>query len=72
MKSLQKVVRWFLDADNNPDSHPNLLITFWAVYNVPRNLHANSFRGTCIKPTNKEPKSTRKQLISFAYVIKFL
>ena len=23
-----KVVRWFLDADDNPDSHQNLIITF--------------------------------------------
>jgi len=22
------VVRWFLDADDNPDSHQNLIITF--------------------------------------------
>jgi len=24
------VVRWFLDADDNPDSHQNLIITFLA------------------------------------------
>jgi len=35
MKGLQKVVRWFLDADNNPDCHQNLIITFWPIYNVP-------------------------------------
>jgi len=23
-------------------------ITFWSIYNVPWNLHANSFRGICI------------------------
>jgi len=34
-KGLQKVVRWFLDADNNPDSHKNLIVTFWPIYNVP-------------------------------------
>jgi len=27
-KGLQKVVRWFLDADDNPDSHHNPIITF--------------------------------------------
>jgi len=35
MKGLQKVVRWFLDADNNADCHQNLIITFWPIYNVP-------------------------------------
>jgi len=34
-KGLQKVVRWFLDADDNPDSNQNLIITFWPIYNVP-------------------------------------
>jgi len=34
-ESLQKVVRWFLDADDNSDSHQNLIITFWPIYNVP-------------------------------------
>jgi len=24
-----------LDADDNPDSYQNLIITFWPVYNVP-------------------------------------
>jgi len=28
MKGLQKVERWFLNADDNPDSHQNLIITF--------------------------------------------
>jgi len=28
-KCLQKVVRWFLNADDNLDSHQNLIITFW-------------------------------------------
>jgi len=41
-----------LDADDNPDSYQNLIITFWPVYNVPWNLHANLFRGICIKSTN--------------------
>jgi len=35
-------------------------------------LHANLFRGICNKSTNQQVKSTRKQLISFAQVIKFL
>jgi len=30
-----------LDADDNPDSLQNLVITFWPIYNVPWNLHAN-------------------------------
>jgi len=34
-KVLQKVVRWFLDADNNPDSRQNIIITFWPICNVP-------------------------------------
>jgi len=46
------VARWFLDADDNVDSHRNLIITFWAICNVPWNLHENSFRGICIKTTN--------------------
>ena len=29
-KGLQNVVRWFLDADDNPDSHENLIISFLA------------------------------------------
>jgi len=33
MKRLHKVVRWFLDADDNPDSHRNIVITFWPIYN---------------------------------------
>jgi len=32
---LQKVVRWFLDADDNADFHQNLIITLWAIYVVP-------------------------------------
>ena len=71
MKGLQKVVRWFLDANDNPNSHQNIIITFWHIYNVPWNLHANLFRGICIKSTNQQAKSMRKQLISFAQVIKF-
>jgi len=35
MKGLQKVVRQFLDADYNPNSHKNLIITFWSICNVP-------------------------------------
>jgi len=34
MKGLQKVVRWFLDSDDNLGSHQNLIITFWPIYNV--------------------------------------
>jgi len=34
-KGLQKVVRWFLDTDDNPDSYQNLIITFWSIHNVP-------------------------------------
>jgi len=30
----QKAVRWFLDADDNPDSHQSLIITFWPIYNI--------------------------------------
>jgi len=29
-----------------PDSHENLIITFWPFYNVLWNLHASLFRGT--------------------------
>jgi len=65
-------VRWFLDADDNPDSHQNLIITFWPIYNAPWNLHANLFRGISIKSTNWQAKSMRKHLISFAQVIKIL
>jgi len=48
MKGLKKVVRWFLYPDNNPDPHQNLIITFWRIYSIPWNLHANSFRDICI------------------------
>ena len=41
-----------MDADDNPDSHQNLIIAFWSIRNFPWNLHANSFRGICIKSTN--------------------
>jgi len=34
-EGLQKVVRWFLDADDNADSHRNPIITFKPIYNVP-------------------------------------
>jgi len=52
MKELQNVVRWFLDADDNSDSHQNLIITFCPIYNVPWNLHTHWFRGICIKSAN--------------------
>jgi len=29
------MVRWTLDAEDNPDSHQNLIITFSPIYNVP-------------------------------------
>jgi len=35
MKSLQKVVRWILAVDENPDSHQNLIITLWPIENIP-------------------------------------
>jgi len=35
MKVLQKVVRWYLDADDDPASNQKLTITFWAIYNIP-------------------------------------
>jgi len=47
---MQKVVRWFLDADDKLDSHQ--IITFCPICNVPWNLHTNSFRGICLKSTN--------------------
>jgi len=30
-----KMWKSFLDADDNPDSHQNLVIIFWPIYNVP-------------------------------------
>jgi len=30
-------MRCFLDAENHPDSHQNLIITFWPIYNAPWN-----------------------------------
>jgi len=71
MEGLQKVVRCFLDADDNEDSHQNLIVTFWPIYNLPRNLHAILFYSICNKSTNKQAKIMRKQLISFVQVIKF-
>jgi len=38
MEGLQKVVGWFLDANDGPNSHQNIIITFWPIYNVPWNL----------------------------------
>jgi len=40
-------MRLFLGANDNPDSDQNLIITFWSIYNVPLNLHANSFLAIC-------------------------
>jgi len=31
MKGLQKVVRWFLDADDSPDSLKNLITASWLI-----------------------------------------
>jgi len=28
-------VRWFLDTGDNPDSHQNVIISFWSIYSVP-------------------------------------
>jgi len=56
VKGLQKVVRRFLDAEGNPDSHQNLIITFWPIFNIPWDLHANLFRGICIKSTSQQAK----------------
>jgi len=71
MEGLQKMVRWFLDANDSPNSHQNIIITFWPIYNVLWNLHANLFHGICMKSTKQQAKSMWKQLISFAQVIKF-
>ena len=65
------MLKCFPDANDNPDSHQNLLNSFWPIYNVPWNLHANSFPGICIKSTNEQAKSMRKHLIPFTQVIKF-
>jgi len=46
------MVRWFLDADDDPDSNQKLIITFWPIYHVPCYLHASLFRGICIQSTN--------------------
>ena len=46
-----KVVKWFLDPDDNTDAHQKLIITFWPIHNVPWNLHAKLIRGICIKST---------------------
>jgi len=39
------VVTCFLNADDNLESQQILMTTFWPMYNVPWNLHTNSFRG---------------------------
>jgi len=51
-KVCKKMVRWFLDADDNSDFHQNLITTFWPICNVPWKFHANSFCGICNKSTN--------------------
>jgi len=40
---LQKVVRWFLDADDSPNSHQNIIITFWPIYNICMQLYSVVF-----------------------------
>jgi len=37
-RKVQKVVRWFLDADNNPDSHQNLIILLFGTYSLQYNV----------------------------------
>jgi len=62
MKGLQKE-RWFLDADDNVHSHRNLIITFFSPYTcVPCNLHANSFRGICIKSQQNNKQKYAKTI----------
>jgi len=39
-----------------PDSHQNLIITFWPIFNVPLHLLAYSFRGICNKSTYQQAK----------------
>jgi len=34
-RKVQQVVKWFLDADDKPDSRQNLIITFWPICNAP-------------------------------------
>jgi len=72
MKGLQKE-RWFLDADDNVDSHRNLIITFFSPYTVflaiCMQIHSVVFALKVNKITNK---NMRKRLISFAQAIKFL
>jgi len=46
-----KVVRWFLDPDDNPDAHQNAIIAFWPIHNDPWNLHAKLIHGIYIKST---------------------
>ena len=56
------MLKCFLDANDNPDSHQNLLNTVvFGPFTVFLNLHANSFPGICIKSTNEQAKSMRKQ-----------
>jgi len=73
MRSRRKVCKkWWdgsLDADDNPDPHQNLIITFG-----PCTMFLEicmQIRSVWIKSTNWQAKSMRKQLISFAQVIEF-
>jgi len=59
-ENLQKVERWFMNADDNSDSHQNLIITFWPICNVPWNLHANLFR--CIRINKLTSKKYAKTI----------
>jgi len=45
-------MRWFLDADDNTDSHQNLIITFWSICTLKFVYKLIPFRGICIKSTN--------------------
>jgi len=49
-------VRWLPEADDNPDSHKNLITAFCPIYNVPWNLHADSFRGIALSRQINKPK----------------
>jgi len=43
-----RIERIIAEHNLNADSHRNIIITFWPIYNIPWNLHENSFRGICI------------------------
>jgi len=46
MKGMQKVVRWFLDADDNLDSHQNLILVtgpFTMFLEICMQIHSSVF-----------------------------